>query len=72
MKIYFVQHGLGRASNSTPDADAIVDHVNASVAGSGDSPYRDRVQRELDEKASQQVQELYRITISEQDYAEDE
>ncbi len=63
VKTYFIQHGLGRAHRGTPGADAIVDQVNASIGASGDSPYRDRVQDELDAIASVQVQKLYRISV---------
>lgn len=60
---YFVTHGLGRADTSTADADAIVQKVNASTAGSGDSLSREAVQKELDDLASPEIQALYRLTV---------
>ena len=60
---FFVTHGLGRADTSTADADAIVQKVNASTAGSGDSLSREAVQKELDDLATPEIQALYRLTV---------
>lgn len=72
MKIYFVTHGLGRASSSVADADAICQRVNQLTASNGDSLFRDRVQSELDAMADSETQQLYRITIESEDVETDE
>jgi len=61
--IYFASHGLGRASISTADADAICQRVNNVTASNGDSLSHDAVQAELDATADRATQELYAITV---------
>ena len=65
MKIatYYATHALGRADMSTPDADAVVQRVNAVTGSNGDSLYRDRVQAELDALIDAEAQKLYQISV---------
>ena len=61
--IYYATHALGRADMSTPDADAVVQRVNAVTGSNGDSLYRDRVQAELDALIDAETQKLYQISV---------
>lgn len=61
--IYSVTHTLPRTSGSAPDADAIVQRVNATTAGNGDSATAALVQRELDTMATPEVQALYGLRV---------
>ena len=61
--IYYATHALGRADMSTPDADAVVQRVNAVTGSNGDSLYRDRVQAELDALIDAETQKLYQVSV---------
>ena len=65
MKIttYYATHALGRADMSTPDADAVIQRVNAVTGSNGDSLYRDRVQAELDALIDAETQKLYQVSV---------
>ena len=65
MKIttYYATHALGRADMSTPDADAVIQRVNAVTGSNGDSLYRDRVQDEIDALIDAETQKLYQVSV---------
>lgn len=60
---YSITHALGRANICTPDADAIVQRVNALTASNGDSIDREFVQSELDALATADVQRQFGLSI---------